>query len=256
MEKYTDQALELIMNYGPKFLLAIITLIVGLWLIKIFSRFFIRFLNKRDVDPSLKSFLKSLISITLKIALIISDVGMVGVQVTAFIALFASIGVGIGMALSGTLQNVAGGIFILIGFLHHRTGSTELVSLGGVAKTMPLLASSFFIFGLAGMGVPGTNGFIAENLILVSTLKTHTGAGIAALIGIVLAAGYFLTIYQRAFLGPVKNDVVAAAMDLRRRELLLILSLCVLIIIFGIFPNIILDITRSASEAWLNSLKA
>lgn len=151
---------------------------------------------------------------------------------------------------------VAGGIFILIGFLHHRTGSTELVSLGGVAKTMPLLASSFFIFGLAGMGVPGTNGFIAENLILVSTLKTHTGAGIAALIGIVLAAGYFLTIYQRAFLGPVKNDVVAAAMDLRRRELLLILGLCVLIIIFGIFPNIILDITRTASETWLNSLKA
>ncbi len=51
MEKYTDQAVELIMNYGPKFLLAIITLIVGLWLIKIFTRFFIRLLNKRDVDP-------------------------------------------------------------------------------------------------------------------------------------------------------------------------------------------------------------
>ncbi len=113
MEKYTDQAVELIMNYGPKFILAIITLIIGLWLIKIFTRFFIRLLNKRDVDPSLKSFLKSLISITLKIALIISVVGMVGVQVTVFIALFASIGVGIGMALSGTLQNVAGGIFIL-----------------------------------------------------------------------------------------------------------------------------------------------
>ncbi|MCU7938946.1 MAG: NADH-quinone oxidoreductase subunit M [gamma proteobacterium symbiont of Bathyaustriella thionipta] len=149
---------------------------------------------------------------------------------------------------------VAGGIFILLGFLHHRTGSTELVSLGGVAKTMPLLASFFFIFGLAGLGVPGTNGFIAENLILVSTLKAHTGAGIAALIGMVLAAAYFLNIYQRAFLGPVKNDVVSTAMDLRSRELLLTLLLCVLIVIFGIFPNIILDITRSASEAWVNSL--
>ena len=116
---------------------------------------------------------------------------------------------------------VAGGIFILIGFLHHRTGSTELVSLGGVAKTMPLLASFFFIFGLAGMGVPGTNGFVAENLIIISTLETHTGAGIAALIGIVLGAAYFLSIYQRAFLGPVGNDVVAEAMDLRNRELIL-----------------------------------
>ncbi len=149
---------------------------------------------------------------------------------------------------------VAGGIFILLGFLHHRTGSTEVVSLGGVAKTMPLLATFFFIFGLAGLGVPGTNGFIAENLILISVLETHTGAGIAALVGIVLAAAYFLTIYQRAFLGPVKNDVVSTAMDLRTRELLLTIGFCVLIIIFGIFPDIILDITRGASENWIGEL--
>ena len=150
---------------------------------------------------------------------------------------------------------VAGGIFILIGFLHHRTGSTEVVSLGGVAKTMPLLASFFFIFGLAGMGVPGTNGFIAENLILVSVLESHTGAGIAALVGMVLAAAYFLSIYQRAFLGPVKNNVVAEAMDLRRRELLLVAVFCSFILLAGIFPDVILDITRGASENWIGLLK-
>ncbi|MCU7837364.1 MAG: NADH-quinone oxidoreductase subunit M [gamma proteobacterium symbiont of Taylorina sp.] len=149
---------------------------------------------------------------------------------------------------------VAGGIFILIGFLHHRTGSTELVSLGGVAKTMPLLASCFFVFGLAGLGVPGTNGFIAENLILISVLKTHTGAGIAALVGMVLAAAYFLSIYQRAFLGAVNNNVVSEAMDLRKRELLLTIAFIVLIISGGIFPNVILDITRASSEAWISTL--
>ena len=149
---------------------------------------------------------------------------------------------------------VAGGIFVLIGFLHHRTGSTELVSLGGVAKTMPLLASFFFIFGLAGLGVPGTNGFIAENLILVSVLQTHAGAGIAALFAIVLAATYFFNIYQRAFLGPVRNEVVAQALDLRQRELLLILIFIVVIFLGGIFPNIILDMTRMGSENWINYL--
>jgi NADH-quinone oxidoreductase subunit M len=149
---------------------------------------------------------------------------------------------------------VAGGLFILIGFLHHRTGSTELVCLGGIAKTMPLLASFFFIFGIAGMGVPGTNGFVAENLILISVLKSHTGAGIAALIGMVLTATYFLNIYQRAFLGPVKNNVVAEALDLRQRELLLITVFCSLILLSGIFPNAILDITRGASENWISSL--
>lgn len=151
---------------------------------------------------------------------------------------------------------VAGGIFILIGFLHHRTGSTELVSLGGVAKTMPLLASFFFIFGLAGMGVPGTNGFVAENLILISALETHTGAGIAALIGIVLAATYFLTIYQRAFLGPVKNNVIAEAVDLRKRELSLVIVFICIILLGGIFPNIVLDITRVASDNWIALLKS
>ena len=149
---------------------------------------------------------------------------------------------------------VAGGIFVLIGFLHHRTGSTELVSLGGIAKTMPLLASFFFIFGLAGLGIPGTNGFIAENLILISVLETHSGAGIAALIGMILAAAYFFNIYQKAFLGPVKNDVVAEALDLRRRELLIILAFIAVIILGGIFPNIVLDMTRASSENWLQVL--
>lgn len=150
---------------------------------------------------------------------------------------------------------VAGGIFILIGFLHHRTGSTEMVNLGGIAKTMPLLASFFFLFGLAGLGIPGTNGFVAENLILVSTLKTHTGAGIAALIGIVIAASYFLGIYQKAFLGPVKNDIVAGALDLRKRELLLISLFSCLILLGGIFPDLILDLTFTASQDWLAFLR-
>jgi NADH-quinone oxidoreductase subunit M len=149
---------------------------------------------------------------------------------------------------------VTGGIFILIGFLHHRTGSTDIASLGGVAKTMPLLASFFFIFGLAGMGVPGTNGFVAENLILISVLKTHLGAGLAALVGIVLTAAYFLTIYQRAFLGPVKNNVIAEALDLRKRELIVVVVISSLILLGGIFPNIILDISQSASQAWINRL--
>ncbi|MBU2651548.1 MAG: mechanosensitive ion channel [Bacteroidetes bacterium] len=113
ISKYTDYAVELIMNYGPKLLLAIVTLIIGLWLIKVLSKGVFRMMERRNIDPSLKTFLKSLLSILLKIVLIITVIGMVGVEITAFLAIFASIGIGIGMALSGTLQNVAGGIFIL-----------------------------------------------------------------------------------------------------------------------------------------------
>ena len=69
---------------------------------------------------------------------------------------------------------VAGGLFLLAGFLHRRTGSTDTLSLGGVVSTMPLLSAFFLLLGLAGMGVPGTNGFPAELLILIGSPKALT----------------------------------------------------------------------------------
>ncbi|MEN8179280.1 MAG: NADH-quinone oxidoreductase subunit M [Pseudomonadota bacterium] len=149
---------------------------------------------------------------------------------------------------------IAGGIFLLIGFLHHRIGSSDVASLGGVVQTMPLLTAFFFLFGLASMGVPGTNGFPAEFLILVSALTTHTGAGLAALFGVVLGAGYFLRIYRRAFLGPVTSPVVADALDLRRRELLVVSVMALLILFAGLYPDAVLDITRLSSEQWVSDL--
>ncbi len=150
---------------------------------------------------------------------------------------------------------VAGGLFILTGFLHHRTGSTDIISLGGVAQRMPLLTAFFFIFGLASMGVPGTSGFPAEFLVLVSALETHTGAGLAALFGVVLSAGYFLSIYRRAFLGPITSPVVDDALDLRHRELLLVSVMGLLILTAGLYPNAVLDLTRVASEQWVAGVK-
>jgi NADH-quinone oxidoreductase subunit M len=149
---------------------------------------------------------------------------------------------------------VAGGIFLLAGFLHHRVGSTDVLSLGGVAHSMPLLAAFFFLFGLAGMGVPGTNGFPAEFLLILSALKTHTGAGLAALAGVVLGAAYFLGIYRRAFLGPAHSAVITDAVDLRARELVVVSVMGLLILVGGFYPNSVLELTRTASEEWVGHL--
>lgn len=151
---------------------------------------------------------------------------------------------------------VSGGLFLMTGFLHHRLGTTDSLSLQGVAHDMPLLAAFFFLFGLAAMGVPGTNGFIAEHLILLSSLQTHTGAGLAALAGIVLGAGYFLTIYRNTFLGmaQTQSGMTLGSLDLRPRELGIILLLSLLILYTGLFPSSILEITRGASEAWVARL--
>jgi NADH-quinone oxidoreductase subunit M len=146
---------------------------------------------------------------------------------------------------------VAGGLFLLTGMLHHRIGSTEAVSLGGAARTMPRLASLYLFFGLASLGLPGTSGFPAEILMLVSALGSHTGAGLAALVGVVLGAAYFLGSYRRAFLGPVTSAVIADAADLRPREMALALTFAALVLAGGLYPAAVLDLTRAAAEAWV-----
>lgn len=151
---------------------------------------------------------------------------------------------------------VAGGLFLLTGFLHQRMGSTDLISLGGVGRSMPLLAAFFFVFALASLGVPGTAGFPAEFLILIGTLQSHTGAGLAALFGGVLAAAYMLDGYRRTFYGPVGNSVVAEAQDLRRRELLVAVVFTALILLAGLYPAMVLDATREAATLWVGRLGA
>jgi len=83
---------------------------------------------------------------------------------------------------------------------------------------------------------------------------THTGAGLAALFGMVLGAGDFLSLHRRAFLGPPGSEVVADAMDLRPRELILVSLLALLILIAGIYPDLVLDLTWAATEDWITRL--
>ncbi|MFA8434558.1 MAG: mechanosensitive ion channel family protein [Marinifilaceae bacterium] len=106
--------IELGLAYAPRLLLAILTLLIGLWVIKGITRATRKVMEKREVDETLKPFFVSIINILLKIMLLISVIGMVGVEMTSFIAILAAAGLAVGMALSGTLQNFAGGVMILV----------------------------------------------------------------------------------------------------------------------------------------------
>ncbi len=111
---YLEKAGELVTKYGLQLVGAIVALILGLWIIGIIVRSVRKVLDKGKMDESLKPFLTSLISWTLKILLFISVLGMMGIQMTSFIAIIGAAGLAIGMALSGTLQNFAGGVMILL----------------------------------------------------------------------------------------------------------------------------------------------
>jgi len=146
---------------------------------------------------------------------------------------------------------ISSGLFLMAGFLYHRVGSNDTLSLGGTAKSMPMLASFFLLFALASMGAPGTSGFPAEFLILLSVLSTHTGAGLAALFGIVLGTGYLMSVYKRDFLGPIKKDIIADACDLSKRELLIVSLLALIILVLGFFPHLVLDFSAASAKVWL-----
>jgi small conductance mechanosensitive channel len=105
---------NLAITYGLKILLAVVVLIIGLWIIKGVMKAIGRTLEKRDVDATLRQFLGSLLSMLLKIMLIISVISMLGVEMTSFVAILAAAGLAVGLALSGTLQNFAGGAMIIL----------------------------------------------------------------------------------------------------------------------------------------------
>lgn len=112
--KYSQQLIDIAWTWGPKVVTAILTLVIGLWIIGIVVRSFGKAMKKRNVDPSLSPFLKSLAGAVLKIMLFISVIGMVGIEATSFVAVLGAAGLAIGLALQGTLQNFAGGVIILL----------------------------------------------------------------------------------------------------------------------------------------------
>ena len=113
-ETLINHGIEIVLTYGPKLIAAIVVFIIGNWLVKVITRGINKAMGRGGVDPSLKPFLVGIIGMLLKAMLIISVLGMLGIEMTSFIAILGAAGLAVGMALSGTLQNFAGGVMILL----------------------------------------------------------------------------------------------------------------------------------------------
>lgn len=114
LSKWIEKISDLAMTYAPKLAGAILVLIIGNWIIKFIMRHFTKILDKTNTEASLIPFLKGIVGMLLKVMLVISVLGMVGIEMTSFIAILGAAGLAVGMALSGTLQNFAGGVMILV----------------------------------------------------------------------------------------------------------------------------------------------
>jgi small conductance mechanosensitive channel len=121
VEMIIDVVTQLAIAYGPKVIGAILVLVIGGWIVKALTKAFERAMNKSALDASLKPFLKGLVNVLLKIMLVISALSMLGIEMTSFVAILGAAGLAVGLALSGTLQNFAGGVMILI-FKSYKVG--------------------------------------------------------------------------------------------------------------------------------------
>lgn len=121
MDRLMQELFQWGVGVGRKIIVALVIFFLGRFLIRLINRLVGRMLSRDSIDPSVQSFLRSLVSITLTVLLVITVIGALGISTTSFAALLASAGVAVGMALSGNLQNFAGGLIILL-FKPYRVG--------------------------------------------------------------------------------------------------------------------------------------
>ncbi|UCC43097.1 MAG: NADH-quinone oxidoreductase subunit M [Candidatus Zixiibacteriota bacterium] len=130
-----------------------------------------------------------------------------------------------------------GALFLLVGMIYERRHTRMIADFGGLAKVMPAFSVFFMIVTLSSIGLPLTNGFVGEFLILLGAFKANVVYGIVAASGVILAACYMLWMYQRVVFGKVTNAQNEKLSDLSPREKLILVPIVVLIFWIGIYPK-------------------
>jgi NADH-quinone oxidoreductase subunit M len=152
-----------------------------------------------------------------------------------------------------------GALFLMIGYLYERTHTRDLAAYGGVATVAPAIAGTFLVITLSSIGLPGTNGFIGEFLILIGTFtsKQLNNASLLATIassGVILGAVYMLWLYQRVFFGPPRKAVQHGIPDLSVREWFTVAPLLIAIAWIGFQPQPLLNVIKEPVDAFVQRL--
>ncbi len=150
---------------------------------------------------------------------------------------------------------VTGALFLSVGIVYDRTHSRQISDYGGLATVLPVYAAFFMVFTLASIGLPGTNGFIGEFLIILGGFTASKWAGVLSATGIIIGAGYMLWLYQRVFFMETNQKVVGLQeMDLR--EIITLVPLVILVFWIGIYPDTFLSFMHPSVEHLVKRLNA
>ena len=170
-----------------------------------------------------------------------------------------------------------GGLFLCVGMLYERRHTRLIADYGGIAKQLPVFATFFMIITLSSVGLPGTNGFVGEFLVLAGTfqevLQSHldktlspvdmmlswrvalTVLAFLATLGIVFGAVYMLSMFRRVMFGPMRHDVNRTLKDLDAREVVTLVPLVAIIFLVGFWPNLFLGKLHRSVDAFIGATK-
>jgi NADH-quinone oxidoreductase subunit M len=150
---------------------------------------------------------------------------------------------------------VTGALFLSVGIIYDRTHTRQIADYGGVASVMPVYSAAFMILTLASIGLPSTNGFIGEFLIILGGFAASQWAGVLAATGIIIGAGYMLWLYQRVFFMET-SPKVSDLRDADAREIVTLLPMIILIFWIGVYPETFLGFMHESVRHLLERVDA
>ena len=149
---------------------------------------------------------------------------------------------------------VSGALFLCVGVVYDRMHTRDIDAYGGLANNMPKYAVVFLIFTMANVGLPGTSGFVGEFLTLLGAFRANTWVALLATTGVILSAGYALWLYRRIVFGALTKESLKGLLDLSVREKVIIYPLVFFVILFGVYPGPIFDVTTASVNALVNNI--
>ncbi len=144
-----------------------------------------------------------------------------------------------------------GALFLIVGVIYQRRHTRMIADFGGLWKQLPMFSAIFLLVMLSSIGLPGLNGFVGEFLILLGAFEVNILTAVLAVSGVVLGAVYMLWMFKRVMFGPLDKAANRELTDLSRRELVVLVPVCVMIVVMGVYPQPFLKRMEPTVEAFI-----
>jgi len=151
---------------------------------------------------------------------------------------------------------ISAALFLCVGVIYDRLHSRLISTYGGVVNFLPKYSFLFLVFALAGLGLPGTSGFLGEFLILTGTFQKSYLIAMIATFGVVLGAAYMLWLTKRVIFGETKNNEVKSLKDVNNLEITMLAPLAFFIILFGFYPAPLMDTMNVSIDNLISNYQA